>query len=105
MKGNIVVIGNEVMVSNNAVLDIQTDVIDTPSGKSTTKTRIFEVFDPFGRLNKNESVVIAFHSEDGLKTSYEGIVTDYSEVRCFIRINKLTEEYITIIGRAKIWLQ
>ncbi|MCY4781710.1 hypothetical protein ORI89_18815 [Sphingobacterium sp. UT-1RO-CII-1] len=103
MSGDIVVIGSSLLVSNMATLDYHTDIIDTSEGKRSIKTSVFEIAEPFGRIQTNEIVDVAFKAEDGTKISYIGKVTQCTDVRCTIEITELTNNYKQIIRRAKEW--
>lgn len=99
MVGDIVLIGSSLLVSNNATLDIHSDV----EGGQVVKIKVFEIEDPYGIVKVGETVEIAFKAEDESKFSYKGIVTKYSEIRAVVQIKELTENYQNIIRRAREW--
>jgi len=100
--GNVVVIGSGLLVSNNATLDVQSDVVETDKGKAVKTKRVVEILDPFGECSINEKVEYAFR-EDDTKTSGTGIVTMRTELRCVIEITEELDNYQQIIRRGKEW--
>ena len=104
MNGYIVVIGKGVMVSNMATIDIHTDIIDTPEGIMSTKIKVIDIIDPFGKVEKDEIVSVAFKAEDDSKFSYQCTVRQCSETRCVLVIDKLINKYNEIIKEGRAWL-
>ncbi len=93
-------IGKNLMVSNNAVLDIHQEVNE--DGKSLRNIKVFDVQDPFGSLEASETVDVAFRYDDEIK-SCKGLVKRFSEIRCIIELKEETNNYQEIIRRAKAW--
>lgn len=100
--GNVVVIGSGLLVSNNATLDVQSDVVETDKGKAVKTKKVVEILDPYGECSINEQVEYAFR-EDDTKTSGKGIVITRSEIKVVIDIEKELDNYQQIIRRGKEW--
>jgi len=100
--GNVVVIGSGLLVSNNATLDVQSDVVETDKGKAVKTKKVVEILDPFGECIINEKVEYAFR-EDDTKTSGTGTVITRSEIKVVIEIEKELDNYQQIIRRGKEW--
>lgn len=105
LNGNIVVVGNnDVLVSNVSTIDIEKDIIDTPTGKQMLNHRVAIILDPYGKLSKDDKVQVAWKGDDGVQRSYDGVVTRFSEFRCTVKLINDNNNYKEIIRRAKEWL-
>jgi|GEM_PF-1881787 hypothetical protein len=105
LNGNIVVVGdNAVLVSNVSTIDIEKDIIDTPTGKQLVNHKVAIAIDPYGKLNVEDKVQLAWKGDDGVQRSYDGVVTRYSDVRCTVKITSDNNNYKEILRRAKEWL-
>lgn len=104
MNGDIVAVGKSVLVSNAATIDLQTDVVDTPEGPRSVKTKVIDIRDPFGMLEAGEQVKVAFRAEDGSKYSYRCTVRQCSGMRCVLVIEELLNSYKEILKEGKAWL-
>ena len=100
--GNVVVIGSGLLVSNNATLDVQSDVVETGSGKVIKTTKVVEILDPFGECKNGDKVEYAFRDDD-TKTSGTGTVITRTEIKVVIEIEKELDNYQEIIRRGKEW--
>lgn len=100
MNGCIAILGDKGWaVTNQAVLDYEKEIVNTPEGRRMASRNVFALTDVFGELVPGEKVKVAFEAEDGKRVSYLCGV----ESRTRLVILKQLEEYKQILERVLSW--
>ena len=106
MKGNICIVSETGWaVSNDAVLDVHRERIETPEGPKMMPYSMFEAANPFSTIGEGEQVNVAFQAEDGNNVSYAGVVERATDSRLKIKVTGQINEYKQIIERVLSWQQ
>lgn len=104
MKGNICIVSETGWaVSNDAVLGLQKERVETPDGPRMITYSMFEAINPFSTISAGEQVKVAFQAEDGKNVSYRGQVDRVTESRILIKVLEQLNEYKQLIERVLSW--